>query len=185
VELIGEDGRLIARQVKDFKGYMGRSISFYPQIPFEIQTAAETARLQVVTNDSAGRVLYLMSVQLVLLSVGRAEIFPSAVTQEPFIVRYPDEGTIISGGTLIVSGLARPVNEQSLTVELVTENGAAITTKKFTVDPPTPEISHSPFFLEIPYNVTGPTNVRITLRQTDPRLPGSVVVSTRWVILEP
>lgn len=185
VELIGEDGRLIARQVKNFSQYMGRSIAFYPEIPFEIQTAAETARLQVVTNDNAGRVQYLMSVEVVLQSVGRAEIFPAAITEEPFIVRYPDEGAMISGGTLLVTGLVRPVNDQSLTVELVTENGAAIQTKQFTVDPPTPEISHSPFFLEIPYQVSGPTNVRITFRQSDPRIPGSMVVVTRWVILEP
>jgi hypothetical protein len=185
VELIGEDGRLIARQVKNFSQYAGRSIAFYPEIPFEIQTAAETARLQVTTNDRAGRVVYQNTVEVVLLSVGRSEVFAPALTQEPIILRFPEEGGVISGGTLLVSGLARPVNDQVLTLELVAENGAVIQTKQFTVEPPTPEISHSPFFLEVPYQVSEPTNVRLTFRQSDPRIPGSVFVSSWWVVLEP
>jgi hypothetical protein len=141
--------------------------------------------LQVITNDRAGRVVYLMSVEVVLVSVGRAEIFSPALTQEPVILRFPEESMVISGGTLLVSGLARPVNDQIFTLELVTESGAVIQTKQFTVDPPSPEISHSPFFLEIPYQVSEPTNVRLTFRQSDPRIPGSVFVSSWWVILEP
>ena len=37
--------------------YRGRSISFYPEIPFKIQSMAETARLQVSTYDRSGRTI--------------------------------------------------------------------------------------------------------------------------------
>ena len=61
VELIGEDGRLIVRQALDFREYKHKSIAFYPAIPFEINSAAETARLQVLTSDRFGRAIAIES----------------------------------------------------------------------------------------------------------------------------
>ena len=185
IELIGEDGRIIVRQVLDYRNYRGRSITIYPQIPFEIQAMAETARLQVITQDRFGRIITLMSVDVVLLSLGRAEIYPPLVTQEPYIVRFPLEGQVVSGGVLWISGLARPVNSSPILIELVDENGAVLTTKLLTVEPPVGELSHTPFEVEIPYRVTTSTPVRLTFRQEGGRIPGTVALSSRVIVLEP
>jgi hypothetical protein len=185
VELVGEDGRLIVRQALPFQQYRGRSISFYPTIPFEIKSMAETARFQVVTNDSHGRTINLMSVDVVLLSVGRSEIFSPEITVEPYVVRFPEEGATITGGTLIINGLARPVNDSPIIVDLVGENGAVLTTKQFTVDPPSGDLSHTPFLIEIPYKVDGPTSVRLTFRQEGSRIPGTVALSSMLITLAP
>ena len=42
--LIGEDGRTIYHVDIDYNEYRGRSITFYPEIPYQIQSMAETAR---------------------------------------------------------------------------------------------------------------------------------------------
>jgi hypothetical protein len=183
--LIGEDGRLIARQVLDFSRYIGRAIAFYPEIPFEIQSAAETARLQVLTSDRFGRAIGIMSVDLVLLKVGRNEIFTPLVTQEPFLIRFPKEGMAIDGGNLPIEGLIRPVNESAVIIEAITENGVVLFTKQINIPEPTGQLSHTPFQVEIPYKVEASTPVRLIFRQDGSRIPGTVILSSLTLTLEP
>lgn len=184
VELIGEDGQVLARQVQDYQR-PGRYIWQAPNIPFEINAAAETARLQVVTHDEFGRVQGLTSTDLVLLSVGRNEINPPAITQEPYLIRQPDEDAQIFGGLLNIDGLARPVNDSPLIIELITQNGTAMSTKQLLIDPPTGDLSHTPFSVSIPYKVSGPTPVRLTLRQEGSRIPGTVALVSETIVLNP
>jgi hypothetical protein len=185
VELIGEDGRVISSEDYDFRNYHGRSIAFYPEIPYVIQSMAETGRLQVSTRDRRGRVVSLMSVELVLLSVGRAEIFAPLVTQEPYIVRFPEEGQSISGGSLLISGLARPVNDSPIQVECIAEDGRVMAAGTLIVAQPSGDQSHTPFLLEVPYVVDGPTPVRLTFRQAGSRIPGIVALSSMLIVLGP
>ena len=185
VELIGEDGRLIVRQALDYSNYQGRSITIYPQIPFEISSAAETARLQVLTNDQFGRAIAIMSVDVVLLEVGRNEIYPPLITQEPYLIRFPEEGQTISGGTLGIEGLIRPVNESPVMIEAIDENGGVLFTKQLIIPQPTGDLSHTPFQLSIPYKVDRPTPVRLIFRQEGSRIPGSVALSSLTITLEP
>jgi hypothetical protein len=184
VELVGEDGRVIARQVLEYNA-AGRFIYGVPKIPFEIETVSELARLQVRSVDLFGRPIAISSVDLILLSVGRSEIFPPAITMEPYLIRAPRKGETVSGGLLVVEGLARPVNDSLLLLELITENGAVMSTKQFQVDPPSGDLSHTPFRLEIPYKVNGPTPVRLVIRQEGSRIPGTVALNSQTIILEP
>lgn len=184
VELIGEDGRVISRQVEDYQR-PGRYIWFAPKIPFEITAAAEMARLQVVTRDTFGRLERLMSTDLILLSVGRNEINPPAITQAPYLVRQPKEDAQIVGGVLEVEGQVRPVNDSPLIIELVAENGSVVVTKQVIVAPPTGDLSHTPISIQIPYKVNRPTPVRLTLRQEGSRIPGTVALTSRTIVLAP
>lgn len=185
VELIGEDGRLIARQSLDFTRYKGQSIAFYPAIPFEIRAVSETARLQVWTADRFGRLISLESVDLVLLSTGRSEIFAPLVTQEPYIVRFPKEGAVIRGGTLSVDALIRPVNDSALIVELVAENGAVLQTRQISVAAPQGDQNHTPVVIDMPYQVGATTGVRLILRQAGSRIAGTVALASVALTLEP
>ena len=185
LELIGEDGRLISRQSLDYSEYKHRSIAFYPTVPFEINSAAETARLQVLTSDRFGRAIAIESVDLVLLKVGRNEIFDPLITQEPFIIRYPEEGQTIQGGKLVIEGLIRPLNETPVILEVIGEDNSMIFTKLFTIAQPAGELSHTPFQLEIPYKINAATPVRLVFRQEGSRIPGSLALSSLTVILEP
>lgn len=185
IELIGEDGRVISRKVLEIGGNPRRRFWLAPDLPFEIEGAAETARLQLVTFDEFGRIEALSSVDLVLLQIGRNEINPPAITQEPYLIRQPARDDVVSGGLLVVHGLARPLNDSPLLIELVNEQRAVIIQKQVIVPPPTGELSHTPFTVEIPYQVSDLTPVRLTIRQEGSRIPGTVALVSRLITLAP
>jgi hypothetical protein len=184
VELIGEDGRVISRQVLDYQR-ANRSLWAAPEIPFEIEGAAETARLQVLTRDEQGRTIDLASVDVILLSAGRNEINPPAITQAPYLVRSPEWGDTVRGGVLIIDALARPVNDSPLLIELVDENGTVVTVKQVIVPAPTGPLSHTPFTVQIPYKVGAEVPVRLVIRQEGSRIPGTVSLYSQPLILAP
>lgn len=184
IELVGEDNRVISRQVLR-TGNPGRHIWLAPTIPFEIDAAAETARLQVSTQDEYGRLEAVSSVELLLLSVGRNEINPPAITQEPYLIWSPEPEGIVSGGLLIIEALARPVNDSPLIIELITEGGGILSVKQINVPPPTGMLSHTPFTVEIPYKIAEETPVRLILRQEGSRIAGNVALASQEIILLP
>lgn len=184
IALIGEDGRTIASQ-KITREKPKRNFYAVPTLAFEIGSAAETARLQVSTTDEVGRLEALSSVDVILLSVGRAEIFPSEVVTEPYLIRQPrDEDTIV-GGKLVLQGLARPVNDSPLMIELVTEQNTVLASTMVTVAPPRGALSHTPFTVDVPYKVSGPTPVRLVIRQEGSRIPGTVALNSITLTLAP
>jgi hypothetical protein len=184
MDLIGEDGRVISRRVMD---YGGPNMRFWtaPELPFEIGTAAETARLQISTRDEFGRVDRLFSVDLLLLQVGRNEINPPAITEEPYLIRRPRRDAEVTGGTLVVEALVRPVNASPLIIELIDEENTVVSIKQVIVDPPTGALSHTPIRVEIPYRVSSPQGMRLVLRQEGSRIPGTVALSSQRIILTP
>jgi hypothetical protein len=139
----------------------------------------------VLTADRAGRIIELMSVELVLLKVGRNEIFGPEVTQEPYLIRGPKEGQTVSGGLLSIDGLFRPVNNSPIILEAIAEDNRVLFTKQFEVQPPSGPLSHTPLKLDVPYKVSTATPVRLIFRQEGSRIPGTVALSSLLVILEP
>src|SRR5512134_1054056 len=69
IDLYGEDGRLLTRNVKKVPK-SGKGVDQQIKIPFEIRATAEVGRLTVSTLDKAGRIQYLNSVHVLLLSSG-------------------------------------------------------------------------------------------------------------------
>lgn len=184
IELIGEDNRIISRQVLS-TGNPGRHIWLIPEVPFEIDAAAETARLQVSTQDEYGRLESVSSVDVILLSVGRNEINPPAITEEPYLIWSPEPEGIVSGGLLIIEALARPVNDSPLIIELITESGGILSVKQVNIPAPSGELSHTPFTVEIPYKVNEETPVRMILRQEGSRIAGNVALVSQEITLLP
>ncbi len=186
IDLIGEDGRYITRQLLNYSQYMNRNIGITPEISFEIAAVAETARLSVSTVDKFGRTIALTSLDLILLSFGEDEINPPVYQQEPYIVREPKPDAVITGGTLRLSALARPVNDSALIAELISETGQIIAGSSILVPPPTGDLSHTPFTLQIPYAVTDITPARLTIRQASAnRILGTVALYSQLVVLAP
>jgi hypothetical protein len=186
IELIGEDGRVIAQELKTFgRDEAGKNVWLIPEMPFQIDAAAETARLQVVTNDQYGRTQGVGSVDLVLLGVGRNEIYPPSIIQEPYLIRRPRPEAEVTGGLLVIQALANPVNDSPLFIELVNEENALIAIQQVEVAMPTYPLSHTPFTVEIPYEVDGPTPVRLIIRQEGSRIPGNVALISQLITLQP
>lgn len=186
IDLIGEDSRFITRQVLEYPNYLGRNIGIAPQVEFEIPAVAETARLVVSTNDKFGRKIAISSLELVLLTIGENEINLPVYQMEPFIIREPKRDGIFTGGMARIVGLARPVNDSPLIVQLIAEDGRVVSQRQFTVEPPSGDLSHTPFTIDLPYQVSENTPVRVTIRQeSDTRIGGTVALTTVLAMLIP
>ncbi len=186
LRLVGEDGRLIGEQALDYRKYPGRIFWNAPYVNFSIPGAAETGRLEMITRDVFGRTQSLSSVDLILLKAGKDEINPANLYWEPYLVRYPPADTIFSGGTVLVIGLARPINSNPVIFELVDEHGNVVGSSQLVIPDPTGDLSHTPFQVGVPYAVSTTTNVRLTIRQESAgRVPGTVALTSRKLVLEP
>ena len=183
IELYGEDGRLLALQLLRLYTF-GKWAYLAIDIPFEVQAAAELARLQVSTQDQYGRATALNSVSIVLFSAGFAEINPPGNLNERCTLDTPSPGTRISKGTLAVNGQMRPFNSQPLVIELVTSSGAVVGSKMVAIQP-APDDNYIPFEADISYNITAATWVRLTIRQSDDRIGGTMYLFSREVYLNP
>src|ERR671923_65296 len=90
IDLYGEDGRLLTRNVKRGVPTSGKGVPQQIKVPFEIRAAAEVGRLTVSTTDKEGRIQSLNSVRLLLLSSGANEIHPPGDPSEPVGVFSPE-----------------------------------------------------------------------------------------------
>lgn len=186
IDLVGEDARLITSQRLDYRYSLGRRILISPKIDFSISAVAETSRLVLYTEDKFTRKIALSSVDLILLSVGDNEINPPLSLQEPYLIRSPKAEQVISGGKLMLVGLARPVNDTPLLVELIDEQNRLLGSEKLQVRFPSGDLSHTPFTLEVPYTVSESTPARLSIRQeSNGRIPGTVALASLLVTLEP
>jgi len=186
IDLLGEDSRVITSLALDYRQYRGTSFWIDPKIYFSITAAAETGRLLLYINDLFGRKIALTSVDLILISVGDNEINPPYLYWEPYLIRYPAVEQVIQGGTVPLVGLARPVNDQPLIIELIDEHGNVVGSTQIHVDPPRGDLSHTPFQVGIPYTISARTPVRLTIRQeSDQRIPGTIQLVSRPIILDP
>ncbi len=186
LRLVGEDGRTIGEQKLDYRKYPGRIFWNAPYVNFGISGAAETGRLEMSTRDEFGRLQSLSSVDLILLKTGKDELTPPDIYWEPYLVRYPPKDTLFRGGTVLVLGLARPVNDSPVIFDLVDEQGKVVGTSQLVIPAPSGDLSHTPFQVGIPYTVSGPTNVRLVIRQESTgRIPGTVALWSMRLALEP
>ncbi len=186
VELMGEDGRDLYQTRLNFSAYAGRSISIAPEITFDLQAPAELARLVISARDQFDRISALTSTDLILIQMGDDQIFPTGYSREPYIVRSPLEGQVISGGVVQVTGLVRPVNENPLILELLDEQGNVVGSTALNLIFPTGDLSHTLFDVALPYTVNQPTNARLVLRQESAgRIPGTVALNSLELTLQP
>jgi hypothetical protein len=180
VDLFGEDGRLLARQLRKVLT-TGKGAVISVRIPFEIRAAAELGRITVSTLDKEGRIQSLNSIRLLLLSSGVNEIYPVGDPAEPVVMFHPRAEETVSGGVVNVKGDIWPFNLQPVVLELVNSAGKSIAVRIVTVNGIHPQL----FETTIPYSVTEPTSVRLVIRQDDDRMPGVYYVYTQLLVLDP
>lgn len=186
VNLIGEDGRLIDSQILDFVNYDSRRFNITAEIPFEINSAAELARIEVYVVDQFDLKIQLISVDVLLIQYGDSEETPNEIELEPFIISTPGEGIVVTGGVLVVEGIARTITDGPLIVDLIDDRGGIVGSGETRVSPPSERSSHMPFQVIVPYTVDYRTRVRLTVRQESTnRIPGTVWLSSTVIFLDP
>lgn len=186
ITLIGENGNILYRKLLRYTTHDWVAIS--ENVEFSISAAAEAARLQISTEDENNRVMSLASVDLLLLSIGEDDLNPPADLLEQLILREPLPNTLIQGGKVTVTGLARTGGEQPLLIELVDTNGTVVGYRQAAVTPPADPWStqgYGTFQIEVPYTVEGPTWVRLDVSSFEDRIPGPTHLSSTVILLGP
>jgi hypothetical protein len=182
IELLGEDGRLLVRQLLSYNPLS--RIQVVTELDFEISAAGELGRLKITTEDDQGRMVAVASVDLLLISIGQSDITPSADALDRIIIQEPGPKTLVQGGELRVSGFIRPSGERSTWVELITADNRIVGYRQVSIPEPQ-ETGHTPFSVDIPYSVSETTWVRLTVSQRDGRIPGIINLSSHEVLLSP
>ena len=181
VELLGEDGRLLFREVGRHQVYLNEGVYTNIKIPFETRAAAELARLQISTLDEFGRPLETTSVHLFLLSIGENSINIGDDEYARAVFYYPEAKQEVYGGTLPLIGEFQPFNGNPVTFELLSEEGKTLGLRVINMEAGL----RAPFETTIPYDVDETTSARLIIRQADERFVGPVYLHSQIVILHP
>jgi hypothetical protein len=184
VELLGEDGRLLLREVKAYSLPRNQGILIGRDIDFAINAVAEAGRLQVIIEDEYKRLVAVASLDLVLLSLGNPDLNQPGDTLENIVINAPQENTLIQGGIMRVSGLARTRTDQPLLIELRTSDGKIVGTRQVAVTPVLGS-SYGAFEIDVPYSVDSATRVRLAVWEPGVRIPGIVHLSSLEVMVGP
>jgi hypothetical protein len=185
IELLGEDGRLLVREIKVMDLVpVGAWAVLSMDLDFEIEATAEAGRLLISVADEYGRIVALNSVPLILLSVGEADITPPIDVLTPILIQEPTKRTLIQGGKVLVSGLARPSSNQPLVVKLITADQAEVGMRLAPVDAP-PDGSYTHFAVEVPYQVADPTQVLLAVSEGGNSLDDPARLVSLEVMLSP
>ena len=184
VELLGEDGRVISRQIVILNPNLGRKVGMVLELPFEISSEVEFSRLVISTQDEFGRTTALASKDLVLLASGQPDFNVVVDLLAPVAIQEPQNNAIIQGDSVVVSGLARPAVTTDYVVELIAQNGKVISQRIFNVSATDPS-THVPFIIEVPFTLEDPTWVLLLIRERGDRIPGITYLTSMEVLLSP
>ena len=181
VELLGEDGRLLARDLFYRNTVLVEGAYVKLEIPFETRAAAEIGRLQISTKDEFGRPLEIFSLRLLLLSVGVNDINRSATAYPRAVFFYPEAEEEIYGGFLPVIGEMQAYNDNPVILELVDEDGKTLGLRTLILEAG----SRESFETSIEYEVDEQVSARLIIRQADEGFEGRVYLHSQIVILNP
>ncbi|HUF39874.1 MAG TPA: hypothetical protein VMN57_15220 [Anaerolineales bacterium] len=184
IDLLGENGRLLTRQIVVLNPDLGRKAGLVLDLVYEIPVEVELGRLVIYRQDESGRTTALSSVDLVLLDSGQPDYNPILDRSAAVIIQEPLPENLVQGGTVLVSGLARPSAGGGLVAELIGETGQVVGQRVFDVTAGAGEV-YASFSVEIPYNVAEPTWVLLIIRERGERIPGIVYLTSTEVLLSP
>ncbi len=185
IELLGEDGRVLVRQIKTFTTLPpGAWAVLLTDLEFEIAATAEAGRLQISVDDEFGRTTALNSVPLILLSVGDDDITPPVDVLAPIVIQQPVRKSLIQGGTLLASGIARPGSEQPIMVKLLSSDGTEVGMRLAKVDNPV-QNGYGSFAVEVSYSIDQTTPALLVVTEGGHNLNDIIHLTSREIVLGP
>jgi hypothetical protein len=183
-ELYGEDGRLLARQLKVYYDLPWHVATLTMSLDFEISAAAELGRLVVSVEDVFGRIIDVNSVNLILMSTGTTELNPASALRESILIQEPEAKTMLVGGKVVVTGIAKPFTDQPLKVLLMAEDGRILGQRLAGVTIPIPG-GYGTFFAEVSYSVNESTPVLLIVYESGEPVSQYAHLTSRDIILTP
>ena len=184
VELRGEDGRVLSEQLKEFSIQPGIRINLYMDLEFKMAAVAEVGRLVISVSDAAGRLTALNSVDLILLLLGDADYNPASADQPVIVIHQPAPKSLIQGGKVVVSGLAQFNPGGPLMVQLIDEKGNMVGSHPVEGSA-APDGGYVPFIVEVPYQVSALTPVRLSVYEGDDSPATITHLTSEEIMLSP
>jgi hypothetical protein len=178
IELLNNNGALLVKKLLYYPQVdVNQRILIQPELDFEVSGNGESGRLVVKTQDVFGRLIALTSCDLTLLMTGDPSPSPALIPYDTFLLTEPQDGDLIQGGIVEVSGYIRPVGSSMVVIEMVDENGVVISNRVLSMSSLS-DGAPVAFSTTLPYLVERETHVRLILRQTRGAIPGPAVVSS-------
>ncbi len=188
IELLGEDGRILQRTLervrRDPNGGVYRSF----ELDFEIRAVSEKGYIRISSKDDRRRIQSLNTMPVLLYSVGENQITPIGnMMYERVMYEGLEDGDEVFGGIVNLKGRFWPVNDQPVFLELITAEGKVISSRVLDFK----GIDTEAFETTLPYKVTEPILVRLSIHQdnldlpSDPELKQYIYVHTMELMLYP
>jgi hypothetical protein len=188
VDLLGEDGRLLQRMLervtRDPNGGVYRSF----ELDFEIRAVSEKGYIRISSKDDRRRIQALNTMPVLLYSVGENQLTPIGnMMYERVMYEGLEDGDEVFGGVVNLKGRFWPVNNQPVFLDLITAEGKVISSRMLKFE----GIDTQSFETTMPYKVTEPTLVRLSIHQdspdilSDPELKKFIYVHTMELMLHP
>jgi hypothetical protein len=185
ISLYGDDGRVLVRHLFTREASEDGNTHLVMDITFEISGAAETARLEVKSQDGYGRTSALASTDLLLLSEGDPEIKSVLDIFENLVIQQPIPSTLIQGDILVVQGVTRLAPQGQLLVELMNRSGGLIGSDVIMVSNVNLGKGYRPFEGKIPYQVGTSSWIRVQVTARDGKFSGIQHTSSVEVLISP
>ena len=184
IELLGEDGQLLMREVRRYQSLQNERVSLGSEVTYGINAVAEAGRMQISIEDEHGRLRSVSSVDLILQSMGNQDLYQPVDQLEDIVLESPKINRLIQGGIMRVAGLARPRSGQPLMIEILSSDGKIVGTRQVSVVPQ-PDILYGTFAIDVPYTVDYTTRVLVQVWEPGERIPGIVNLSSVEVLISP
>ncbi|MFM8321024.1 MAG: hypothetical protein ACKOC5_08935 [Chloroflexota bacterium] len=185
IELYGEDGRLLARHLRQSRSDGSELARMGVSLEFEIPGVAEIGRLVVSVEDAQGRMLAVNSVNLVLLSAGDNQVNPATALLTRIDIQEPRPSALIVGGRMVVRGRALLNNvDQPLRVMLVASDGRVLGQRLAGIQVVIPG-DFALFSAEVPYTVTDITQALLIVYEEGGLISQYAHLSSLAVVLAP
>jgi hypothetical protein len=188
IELLDESGRTLQRTLERVKRDPGGGLYRSFELSFEIRAVSERGYIRISSKDDRGRIQTLNTMPVLLYSVGDNQVNPPGnMIYERVMYEGLKDGSEVSGGVVNLKGRFWPFNDQPVFIELLPEDGAPISSRTLYFKGPTTQ----PFETTLPYKVTEPTKVRLSIHQDspdfapDPDLKKFIYVNTIELTLNP
>jgi hypothetical protein len=188
IELLGESGSVLQRLLEHVKRDASGGVYRKFDLSFEIRAVSERGYIRISSKDDHGRIQALNTMPVLLYSIGENQVNPQGnMIYERIMYEGLKDGDEVSGGVVNVKGRFWPYNTQPVFIELLLPNGVPISSRTLYFKGPDTQS----FETTLPYKVTEPTLVRLSIHQDnpdfapDPNLKKYIYVHTMELMLYP
>ncbi|MDY6866709.1 MAG: hypothetical protein SVT56_02220 [Chloroflexota bacterium] len=183
ITLIDEQNNLLSRKLLRLPSSEDSLFQFQTDLYFEIPRESTLALLTLVTQDDYHRPQSLRSTVLMLESTGEAILVPAEYENNWLTITQPAPMEIISGGAFQVTGEIKPLNDNPVVFELMTERGSIIGTSQ--LDPQNLGETIE-FEINLSYDfIYEERDVRLVVRQRTREFASDAILDSMPIFLRP